>query len=83
MIQIRQIPPGFSADIPDYNLVFNVSPFPIIRPIGISEKPYDVEAHLVWVQFKSNLYGLFDSKVLNFNRCPTCGQAWNPEGDVT
>jgi hypothetical protein len=77
MKKIVPVPDGFSVDIPDFNLVFNVSPFPVIKPVVLTETPYEVEDHLVWVHMNNKLYGLFDRKVLNKHRCPTCGGEFN------
>lgn len=82
MKRIISIPFGFSVDVPDYNLVFNVSPFPIIKPIIVTTEPYEVEDHLVWVKLHSKHFGLFERKVLNINRCPTCGQEWHHENSA-
>jgi hypothetical protein len=82
MIQIRQVPPGFSVDLPGFNLVYNISPFPVLKPIVVAYSPYDVENHLVWIKLDASHYGLFEHKQLDYRRCPTCGQAWNHEGET-
>ena len=81
MKEIIQVPDGFSVELGSYKLVRNISPFPVISAHGVTQEPYDVEDRLVWVQLKPKLYGLFERKFLNPHRCPTCGQAWNPEGE--
>ena len=83
MKRIVPVPDGFSVDLPELNLIINISPFPVIRPIAIDSKPYDVEDHLVWVHLDATHFGLFDRKLLNIHRCPTCGQEWRHEGEIT
>lgn len=77
MIKIISIPEGFSLDLTEYNLVYNISPFPSIKPKALMKEPYEVDSGLVWVKLDSWTYGLFERKALNPFRCPTCGQAWS------
>lgn len=78
------VPDGFSVNLPDFSLVFNVSPFPTIKPVQVVTsliEVYDVDDHLVWVKLSKDHFGLFNRKQLNFYRCPTCGQEWHHEGE--
>ena len=77
MKKIISIPDGFSLDLTEYNLVINVSPFPTLKPLALMTEPYETEEGLVWVKLDSRTYGLFELKMLNPYRCPTCGQAWS------
>ena len=82
MKTIISVPDGFSVDLPNFDLVFNVSPFPTLRAILVvspSAKVYEIEDHLVWVKLDATHYGLFERKSLNKYRCPTCGQEWKRE----
>jgi hypothetical protein len=84
MKTIIPVPDGFSVDLPNFSLIVNISPFPVIKPVLVvspSAEVYEIEDHLVWVKLDKNHFGLFNRKQLNIHRCPTCGQEWKHEGE--
>lgn len=72
-----ELPDGFSFDWPSYNLILNVSPFPIFSCIELSPIPKEVDENLIWIRVKPGLYGLYEKKALISNTCPLCGRSFN------
>ena len=70
---IRQIPDIFSLEWPSLNLVLNISPFPVVKPVEVTHNPYPTESNMVWVELVKDTYGLFLKENLH-QTCPTCGR---------
>lgn len=74
---VIELPDGFSFEWPSYNLVLNVSPFPVFNCLDISEVPEAIEDDLIWIKINPHRYGLYEKKLLLSIKCPLCGRALN------
>ncbi len=75
------LPDGFSLDFPSYDLVLNVSPFPVFKCRALVEKPYEAPNDFLWIKINPNLFGLYEKKIFINMTCPTCGRPFNGSGD--
>jgi hypothetical protein len=76
-IEFITLPEGFSIELPSYNLVLNVSPFPTFKCLAIAEQPVDTNPDTIWIKFKPNLFLQFERSIFSL-QCPLCGK---PLGD--
>lgn len=72
-----ELPDGFSYEWPSYNLVLNVSPFPVFPCLKISEITESIEDELIWIKINPHKYGLYEKKLLLSIKCPLCGRTFN------
>lgn len=75
-----ELPDDYSLEIPSYNLVLNVSPFPsfdCIKCVSSAEEITPSE-DVFWVRITTNLFCCYERK--NFSsKCPCCGRLMNEE----
>jgi len=76
---IISIPDDWSLELPSYNLVYNISPFPVLKPRQLSATPSLITPEYVWVRLNEDLYGLFDRQPLRTRICPLCGHHHDKE----
>ena len=74
---VIDLPDGFSFEWPTYNLVLNISPFPVYPCKHLAETPSSVEDDFIWIKINPHLFGLYEKKLLISTSCPLCARPFN------
>ena len=81
MSEYISLPSGYSFEWPSYNLVMNVSPFPVFKCFKLAESPHVVPEDFVWIKIKPRKFGLYRRGPLMSFRCPLCGRPFDDQFD--